>query len=87
METKAMLGPSGAFPVPFPAEVRGERARTPRPGHALGMRSRGAVCLGHPPACSLPWGTGLGCCGGCRALPFPWGWQEPQRMGPDSCHW
>lgn len=45
IETKAMLGPSGAFPVPFPpelpAEVPQERAHTPQLGHTVGKHSRG----------------------------------------------
>lgn len=73
METKAMLSPSGAFPVPFPpelpAEVPRERARTPRPGRTAGKLAGGHVCFGHCPAarCSagpaLPWGTQPGCSG------------------------
>lgn len=52
IETKAMLGPSGAFPVPFPpelpAEVPQERAHTPQLGHTVGKHSRGGgggICV------------------------------------------
>lgn len=49
METKAMLSPSGPFPILFPpelpAEVPLERVLTPRLGHAMGSRAGGVLCV------------------------------------------
>lgn len=45
IETKAMLGPSGAFPVPFPPEVPQERAHTPQLGHTVGKHGEGGICV------------------------------------------